>query len=520
MRRRPKISEYRFDQFAEDLKSWIQESVSPFENDTPEKQQARIERARHDKLYFMEIYLPHYFTKPFGDFHQEWADLADLKDEVVLAAAPREFAKSTFFTFGDNLHDICFELRHFIIVLSDTNDQATTFTLAIAMELEDNPRLRHDFGKLLGPAWGKGSFITSNGIWVLARGKQDKIRGLRNRQYRPDKVVVDDFENDINVRNPKIVAVGIDFLQGTVIGSMGEGYTFLMVGNLFHPKSVLSQLIAMKDEETGEPLYISRIYQAIIDEGTAQEWSLWPEHWSLARLKAKRKKMGMVNFNREMMNLCGAEDSPFPEKWFKFHTAAEIILKDLTVGSFCDPSATQAEASDFKAIVAVGWDPKDGVYRCLHAYIRHASPGGMLDACYRISDDYGGPMGIEENMLKDFLHEAIQNYALKVGRYISWVPVDHRTNKEARIINTLAYLVEHGKITFEKGHSDQDTLREQLVYILNKNIHDDGPDALEGAVSLLQKYCFVPANVGADPDFDTYRSGRPGGFRAMYGRMH
>lgn len=304
------------------------------------------------------------------------------------------------------------------------------------------------------------------------------------------------------------------------MGSMGEDYTFIMVGNLFHPKSVLSQLIAMKDEEDGAPLYISRVYDSWLDEGTPDERALWPAHWPLERLRAKRKLMTTVNFNREMRNLCVAEDSPFPETWFKFHTAAEIVMKDLMVASFCDPSATQAEASDFKAIAAVGWDPKAGMYRCLHAYIRHASPGGMLDACYRISDDYGGPMGIEENMLKDFLKEAIDNYALKVGRYISWVPVDHRTNKEARIINTLAYLVEHGKITFERGHSDQDRLREQLVYILNKTVHDDGPDALEGAVSLLQKYCFVPVSVGADPDFGTYRSGRPDGFRQSFGRLH
>ncbi|MCX5888074.1 MAG: hypothetical protein NTY36_01315 [Deltaproteobacteria bacterium] len=196
MRKRPKISEYHFDQFAAELRGWIQDSVSPFENDTPEKQQARIERARHDKLYFMRTYLPHYFTKPFGEFHQEWADLADLQNAVLLMAVPREFGKSTFFTLGDKLFKICFALKHFIIILSDTNEQATTFTLAIGMELEDNPRLKHDFGKLLGPAWGKGSFITNTGIWVLARGHKDKIRGLRNRQYRPDEVDVDDFEND------------------------------------------------------------------------------------------------------------------------------------------------------------------------------------------------------------------------------------------------------------------------------------------------------------------------------------
>jgi hypothetical protein len=66
------------------------------------------------------------------------------------------------------------------------------------------------------------------------------------------------------------------------------------------------------------------------------------------------------------------------------------------------------------------------------------------------------------------------------------VGVKHTTNKEGRIIGTLSYLIEHGKLLFEKGQSDQDLLLEQLIYILNANINDDGPDALEGAVSMLQ----------------------------------
>lgn len=105
MRRRPKITEHRFDKWVEDLKTWISESVSPFEDDTPEKQKARRDRARWDKLFFMKTYLPHYFTAAFGDFHEEWAELGDLKDDCAFVAAPREHAKSTFFTFGDVIHD-------------------------------------------------------------------------------------------------------------------------------------------------------------------------------------------------------------------------------------------------------------------------------------------------------------------------------------------------------------------------------------------------------------------------------
>lgn len=485
MRKRPKLTEYRFDQWADEIKSWILDSVSPFEDDTPEKQKARKERARYDLLYFCATYLPHYFTAEFGEFHAEWEELTEIRDESVFVAAPREHAKSTFFTFGVPVRNICFALRWFQLIISDTNDQATGFTLPIRLELEENPRLKHDFGDFRGQVWRNNDFTTSNGVRTLARGRGEKVRGLKNRQHRPDFAVVDDFENDENVENPKLVTKGKRWLTRAVIGSMGAGYTFLMIGNLFHPKSVLSQFIADKDEE-GRALYVSRIYRAWIDYGQPTQRPLWPALWPAERLEKKHRQMGTVDFNAEMMNLTGAENSPFPEKWFVYYEPNEIEGLQLSVASAVDPSAKSGENNDFKAIPTVGLHRPTMIFYVLHAWIRHASPGEMFAAAYRQHDEYGGPAGIEDNMLEDFLHEAIANYAKEAGRYIPWVPVHHSTNKEARIIGTLSYLVEYGKLRFRKGHSDQDRLVEQLVYLLNKNVNDDGPDALETAVSMLQ----------------------------------
>jgi hypothetical protein len=90
-------------------------------------------------------------------------------------------------------------------------------------------------------------------------------------------------------------------------------------------------------------------------------------------------------------------------------------------------------------------------------------------------------------MLKDFLHEAIQNYAQQAGRYLPWQPIHHSTSKiDSRIIGTCEYLWEHKKMHFEKRHSDQKMLEEQFVYIMNPTVHDDGPDASEMAISNLQ----------------------------------
>lgn len=498
MRQRPKLSENRFDAWADEIKGWITESVSPFEDDTPEKKTARIAQGRHDLLFFCKTYLPHYFTIGFGDFHSEWEDISNVRDDVELVAAPREHAKSTFWSFAIPIRNICYELRRFQLIISDTNDQAVGFTLPIRLELEDNPRLRHDFGEFRGQKWAAGDFVTAGGVKVLARGRGEKVRGLKNRQYRPDYAVVDDFENDENVENPILVNKGLRWLRRAVIGSMGTGYLFVMVGNLFHPKSVLSQLIAEKDDE-GKPLYTSHVYRAWLDYGKPDQRPLFPELWPPERLEKKKRTMGTRDFNAEMMNLTGDDESPFQETWFVYFNRLEIAERILDVATFVDPSSKNGENLDYKAIVTVGLDRAVMKFRCLHAFIRRVSVGEMFRAAYAQHDMYGGVVGIEENMLKDFLHEAITNYAKEVGRYLPWQPVHHSTNKEARIIGTLSYLVEHQKIEFEKGHSDQDMLIEQLIYILNKNIHDDGPDALEGAVSLLQAgslgWAFMPESM-------------------------
>jgi hypothetical protein len=131
-----------------------------------------------------------------------------------------------------------------------------------------------------------------------------------------------------------------------------------------------------------------------------------------------------------------------------------------------------------------------------HAWIRHASVADMIDACYRVQAEYGGPLGIETNMLEDFLREVFNTAARERGKYLPLQEIRHSTQKEGRVVSGLSSLVEYGRLRFVKGHSDQDILVEQLIYILDKNVNDDGPDALEGAVSLLQ-------TMGGRPDYHT-----------------
>lgn len=500
MRKRPNLTEGQYDKRVEELRAWIKESVSPFAGDTPARKRERVQRSLRDKLFFMTTYLPHYFTSEFADFHHDWVQFTELQDQFALIGAPREHAKTTFFTFGDPLHALCHDLFKFGLIISDTHELAQGFTVAIKLELEENVRIRHDFGSFETRFWSDDDFRTSGGARILARGRKDKVRGLKNGPHRPDYVRIDDFENDENVENPRLVKRGMSWIRGSVLGSLGKGYNALMVGNLFHPRSVIAQLIAVKDEDSGGPLYASRVYDAIVDEGTPDERPLWPAQWPMDRLMKKKRDMGSFDFNREMRNKVAAEDSPFPEEQALSYERIEVRHRHLVTATAVDPSAKAGENNDYRAVVTFGLDRAEMVFFCLHAWLKKRSVGEMFAAAYDQHDQYGSMVVfIEENMLKDFLHEAIQNYAFRAGRYLPWRPVQHNTNKEGRIVGTCAYLWEYGKIRFDPGHSDQTMLREQFIYLLTPSVHDDGPDAAEMAISGLQQGLGVAGEFEAAP---------------------
>lgn len=484
MRKRQNITELQYDEYVAGLRELISDSVSPFEGDTPATQKERIERCAADPLLFMRTYLPHYFPVEEAPCHHEWCEIADTPG-FNLIGAPRDHAKTTVVTFGLRVYRICNRLRRYIMLGSNIHAQAQRFTVSIKVELEDNPRLRHDFGEAIAKTrtWSDDCFVTKGGTMVEALGRGDQWRGKKFGPYRPDDIGLDDLEDNATVKSPAVTRSIIEFIQGEVLGCMEGDCSATMVGNVFHAKSALSQLVAMEDEETGRPLYNAKVYDAVVDE--ERQITLWPARWPWDKLMRKARLVTKRVFNKEYRNKATDEDSPFPEEKVKYFGRIEVINRKLIFATGLDPSSTASSGSDFRAVVTFGFDPQAMVFPCMHAWIKRRSIGEMFAAAYQQNDQYPGVVVIEENMLKEFLHNAIQNYAKEVGRFLPWAPIHHSANKIGRITGTCEYLWEHGRMLFEKGHSDQKTLIEQFVYLLNPTVHDDGPDAAEMSISKL-----------------------------------
>lgn len=483
--------------------------AKPFEDISPEARAERIRCSREDDFFFFKTYLPHYFPTESAEFHEEVIELSKVQDEPVIIAAPREHAKSTLCTFAVPVADICLGRRHFIIIVSDTEDLAADFNVFIQLELQDNERILADFGNLKGYKWESKDFTTRNGIRVKARGRGQRVRGIRNRQYRPDRVIIDDFENDKNVKNPKLIKEAVDWILTAVLGSLAEGYSLMMIGTVLAKKSVLTWFLNAKDDgSTGspeQPLYITRVYTAINDDGSP----LWPAKWPIERLLKKKRQIGTIRFNREFQNDPKDAEGLFREEWFKYYAPEEIAGKPLAIFEAGDPSVGKNESADYRAFIKVG-RALDGTIYVLNADIKKRSVSSFVTTAYIRQDEQPAlVVGIETNAFQAVLIILFNNEAKVRGRHLPIKEINNTVNKEIRITR-LSPLVERGVIRFRKGHSDQDLLVEQLIYFPSTTVNDDGPDTLEMGVGLAETY------AGGPVQYESVQKRRFGEARGAY----
>jgi predicted phage terminase large subunit-like protein len=478
-----KLTKTAFRQKADRILMRLSMEVNPFWEDTQEKREQRLKRAEADPLFFCRTYLPHYFSHAPAPFHYELVRFMEERGEVVtpaVVAAPREFAKSTVCSFGYVLHQICFAKRHFVIIGSDTEDLASDLTGYLYMELLYNERLQQDFGELVRAHKPVDDFVTANSVRVKARGRGQRLRGLKHRQYRPDLIILDDLENDVNVRNPEIVKQILDWVQSAVYPSLEASGTLMIIGTILLHRSALD--LMLKSQEEPYCHFRRKVFRALQDDGT----SLWEARHPTARLHLQKQLMGTVAFNREKMNEPTPAKGMFQEQWLRYYHPDSLKDKNLLVVGFFDPSLETGGTADYKAVVSVGYCQEEMVFYVLDAFIQKTTLDQTLRAIFnRHGERPYHLLGVEDNLFQRLLLKEFDQMGRDLGVFLPIKGVTHRIAKETRVA-VLSPMFERGKIRFIRGHSDQEKLIEQLLYFPSRTLHDDGPDALAGAVQLAQ----------------------------------
>ena len=494
-----------------------------------------------DMEFFGRAYFPHYFSRPSPEFHRELDAIwqqgvlkgrypltpADTKAISRLpgvrraVAAPRGHAKSTNLTFKGTMHSTLYGYKHYPIIISDSSEQAEGFLDNIRVEFEENTAILEDFGVLAGSVWRSNVLLTKTNIKIEAIGSGKKIRGRKHRNWRPDLIILDDVENDENVRTPEQRSKLKNWFDKAVSKS-GDDYTDIVyIGTLLHYDSLLAKTLT-------NPAYRSIKYKAVIQFSQAddlwQQWEtiftdlsnddresealaffqahkeamlegtqvLWEEKLSYYDLMVMRVSEGEASFNSEEQNEpINPDDCLFMEEWFDYYNEAEVNFGDPAFDffGFIDPSLGKTKRSDFSAIVTLAKHKGSGYMYVVDADIERRHPDRIIadvlakERWLRASFGHGyRKLGAETNQFQWFLKEELAKASAKAGLYLPIEEVQQTSDKVMRI-QTLQPDVKNKYIKFNRRHK---RLLEQLTQF-PMGAHDDGPDALEGARSIAKR---------------------------------
>jgi len=376
-----KITKKAFTTWLNEYTSALKEQIRANEVLDPNKKEYRKKRQKKDFHYFRNTYFPHYYTLDGKSGLQENLEQTYYKivDPVKLfplsfaKAAPRANGKSTDASLAFPIWCIVNDFKKFITIFSDAIELTETLIEAIKAELEENPQLLADFPEMMGMTknWKIGDIVTANGIRIKGYGTAKKVRGVKHGVYRVDLAIIDDLENDTNVKSRKQRDKLEDWLDEAVenLGGANGTMDILYIGTILHRDSVLARKLKLKFwnpvifrtlisyptnmdmwEEYGELFRHVSIddahnyymeHKAIMDQGAIRLW----DAISLEYIMQKRAKNNKA-FQKEQQNNPNSENQKFNSSTFEVisHTQMPKLDRvffyvdakgDSMVGDYC-----------------------------------------------------------------------------------------------------------------------------------------------------------------------------------------
>ncbi|MBK6942618.1 MAG: phage terminase large subunit [Planctomycetes bacterium] len=510
---------------------------------SPQTELSRLRRdlSKDSLEAFARFYLAQHFKSPASQMHLDmFARLQEATDQRgarIAIAAPRGHAKTTLVSLAYVLWCVCFRKEPFVVLVSNTGDQAEDLLTNVKNELESNERLASDFPEASEPPgrrpspkrWRRREIITRHTVKVMALGAGQKIRGRKHQEHRPTLIILDDIENEAEVASAEQRESKRAWFEKALLkaGTMTTT-NIVVVGTILHYDALLARLVGDGNGTSDFPGWTTSKYQAVLSFSPRNDlwdkWQaiyacreehegqmgpqaakaffavhendmlegtnvLWHEHESYRDLMELRVREGQASFDSEKQNepvdpsTCFFRSNEFTYWDDQFRTDAELLAKlgsSVSVYGACDPSlGREGGIHDDTAIVTLLKHRPTGVLYVVDADIRKLKPRETISTIiefHRIRKY--SRFAIETNQFQDFLATELKREVANQNAGLRIHPLKHTTDKKGRI-ESLEPLISSGRMQFSRKHR---TLIEQLRQF-PKAAHDDGPDALEMAVA-------------------------------------
>lgn len=469
----------------------------------PESQgdkEARIKRLQQNYAAFCEYYFPHFLQltdKTTGQvirtihnapFHNQAArKVRQTPNLKAVFMWPRGHAKSTHMDVFLPLW-LMFQpkkLINFMVVVGKSEEAACRLLGDIQAELEYNDRIRRDFGeqKSASGSWTDGEFKANCGVKFLAVGRGQSPRGLRDRETRPDYIVIDDLDDDELCKNEKRVRELTGWVKSALFGALDVGRgRFIMVGNLISKCSVLYNMAHTKG------VFLSKVC-AVDEKGNP----VWREKWTKEEADAYRQFVGYRYWEQEMMHNPIKDGTIFRHEWMHFKRMPKLNMYKALV-CYTDPSWKSKTSNDYKACRLWGSYGKKELH-LIDCFVRQATTGEMVRWLYNLYErslEEGASIQfyMEANLMQDTALDEFEAEGELRGYQLPISPDYRKKPDKLQRIESISPLWERGWIYYNEALKDTEDMQVGIDQTLSlehgSTVHDDAPDADEGAIYILQ----------------------------------
>lgn len=466
----------------------------------------RVTLAHQNHYLFFHIYFPHYVTFKTADMHRKIFSITENKNsELDVIVAFRDSGKSTIVSLSYALWAILGQQeKHFVLLVSQTQDQAQRLLGNIKRELEQNELLNNDFGFLRAGSskWGKDEIILNNNqAKITATSIEQSIRGIRFAQYRPEVIIADDIEDYNSTSTQKSRNKTFNVFKGEITLARGHNTRIIVIGNLLHEDALIMRLA--RAIKSGKQL--GNYYEfPIVRNGH----SLWPARYQNEKSLEKLRKTinDEVSYKREfLLKLTPRTDQIIHPAWI--HRYNHIPDKNVPGANYkgtfvaIDPAISEASTADLTAAVTADvFGSGENLKIYIHPYpiSKKINFPRQREEIKKLSEALDSPViYIEEIAYQKALIQQLNNE----GFYnVEGAKIDG--DKFSRL-NLTSHYIKNGTILFPKTGCDE------LIYQLTDfgvERYDDLADAFAILVlKIIENYRSEPPSFDYTPSDDNSR---------------
>lgn len=308
----------------------------------------RVEAARNDFLAFIAAIDKNY---KFGTHLRRLGHLLmdveeNTKNRIAVSMAPR-MGKSQMISIYYPAWYLGLHPEHKVIVASHTSD------LAVVMARKVRNLIASAEYKAIFPGTSIASDAKAAGQWNTTKGGEYFAIGVGGALAGRGAhlIIADDplSEQDIKAGNTNSLDTAYEwFSAGLRTRLMPEG-KICVLHTRWHQRDLIGRLVKDSASNEGGDKYETFEFPAILNEGTDNEKSIWPEQWSVESLQQTRASMHHIMWQwyaQYQQNPTAAEAAIIKRDWIRWWKEERPPKIDFIVQAF-DTALTVKTRSDF-----------------------------------------------------------------------------------------------------------------------------------------------------------------------------